>query len=118
MSEKTTHSILLVSVLVLGVPHMVLLVYICYAVLVKTGITQCLKGKCKRLATRCTSRAETNEFATGSLPDRLINPEEYKPVPTTTMKHTPDAEPQENTEPVDHEEPRRLTPVYTYGSIN
>jgi len=84
---------------------------------VKTGITQCLKGNCKRLATRCTSRAETDEFATGSLPDRLINPEEYTPAPTTSMKHTPDAELRENTEPVD-EEPRRLTPVYTYGSIN
>ena len=56
------------------------------------------------------------ESDTGSLPDRLINPEEYEPVLLTTDEHST-AEPTEDKEPVD-EEPRRLTPVYTYGSIN
>ena len=56
------------------------------------------------------------ESDTDSLPDWLINPEEYEPVLLTTDEHSA-AEPIEDKEPVD-EEPRRLTPVYTYGSIN
>ena len=57
-----------------------------------------------------------HEFDTGSLPDRLINPGEYEPVLPTTEEHTA-AEQTGNNEPV-NKEPRRLTPVYTYGSIN
>ena len=56
------------------------------------------------------------ESDTGSLPDRLINPGEYEPVLPTTEEHTA-AELTEDKEP-DNEEPRRLTPVYTYGLIN
>ena len=56
------------------------------------------------------------ESDTDSLPDWLINPEEYEPVLLTTDEHSA-AEPIEDKKPVD-EEPRRLTPVYTYGSIN
>ena len=56
------------------------------------------------------------ESDNGSLPDRLINPGEYEQVLPTTQEHST-AEPTEDKEPVD-EEPRRLTPVYTYGSIN
>ena len=74
--------------------------------------------RCLR-TTRPTSEAEEYveaESDTGSLPDRLINPGEYEPVLPTTDEHST-AEPTEDKEPVD-EEPRRLTPVYTYGSIN
>ena len=70
-------------------------------------------------ATRPTSEAEADveaESDTGSLPDRLINPEEYEPVLPTTEEHTA-AEHTEDNEPVS-EEPRRLTPAYTFGSIN
>ena len=56
------------------------------------------------------------ESDTGSLPDRVINPGEYEPMLPTTDEHTA-AEPTENKELV-NEEPRRLIPVYTYGSIN
>ena len=56
-----------------------------------------------------------DESDTDPLPNRLINPEEYKPVAPTTVKHTPDAE---HMEPVNEDLLRRLTPVYTYGSIN
>ena len=55
------------------------------------------------------------ESDTGSLPDRLINPGEYEPVLQVRREHAA-AEPTEDQEP-DNEEPRRLTPVYTYGSI-
>ena len=70
-------------------------------------------------ATGPTSEAEADveaESDTGSLPDRLIHPEEYEPVLPTTEERTA-AEPTEDKETVS-EEPRRLTPVYTYGSIN
>ena len=62
-----------------------------------------------------TSQAETDveiESDTSSLPDRLINPEEYEPVLPTSEEHAA-AEPTE----VISEDPRRLTPTYTYGSI-
>ena len=68
--------------------------------------------------TRPTSEAGADvetESDTGSLPDRLINPGEYEPVLPTTEEHTA-AELTEDEEP-DNEEPRRLTPVYTYGSV-
>ena len=70
-------------------------------------------------STRLTSEAEADvetESDTGSLPDRLINPEEYEPVLPTTEGHTV-AEPTEDKEQV-NEELRKLTPMYTYGSIN
>ena len=70
-------------------------------------------------ATRPTGEAEADvetESDAGSLPDRLINPGEYGPVLPTTEEHTA-AELTEDKEP-DNEEPRRLTPVYTYGSIS
>ena len=88
----------------------------------KAGIiqAQCLKRKWKTLK-RCvqtTTRSDQTdvESDTGSLPDRLINPGKYEPVLPTTEEHTV-AEHTENKESVS-EEPRWVTPVYTYGSIN
>ena len=110
------------TVLLLLVPHMVLTVYICYVLAKKAGITECLVRKFKALGScvnKGTVQAETDVEAvsnTGSLPDRLINPVEYEPLLATTEECTA-AEPTENKEPI-NEEPRQLTPVYTYGSIN
>ena len=56
------------------------------------------------------------ESDTGSLPDRLINPEEYEPLLPTTEERT-SAKLTEDGATV-NEEPRRLIPVYTYSSIN
>ena len=61
---------------------------------------------------RHTRQAEADvetESDTNSLPDRLVNPREYEPVLPATEEHTA-------AEPV-NEDPRKLTPVYTYGSI-
>ena len=101
--------------LLLLVPHMVLILYVCYALAKKAGITHCLKRKYDRcvLANRPTSLAETDvesESDCGLLPDRLINPE----LPTTE-EHTC-AEHTRNQEP-DNEYPRKMTAVYTYGSF-
>ena len=116
--------LILVTTLLLLIPHMMLIFYICHKLAVKIGITQCVKRRYKTLkrcvqATRPTSEAEADvetESDTGSLPDRLINPGEYEPVLPTTEEHTA-SELTENKEPV-NEEIRKLTPVYTYGSIN
>ena len=80
------------SVVVLGVPHMILLFYIIYLFTKKAGITQCLKRRYKHLKrsvqnNRDTSQCEADveaESDTGSLPDRLINPGEYEPLLPTT----------------------------------
>ena len=53
------------------------------------------------------------ESDTDSLPDRLINPNEYGPISHTKQDHKV-AEPIEAV----NEGRRRLVPVYTYGSIN
>ena len=107
----------LLSTLLLGIPHMVLIFYICYVLAKKAGITESLKKKYRTLKTymltpKRTGQAELDieaESDTDSLPDRLINPGEYEPV----------LEFRENTtaEPIEDEEQRKLTPVYTYGSI-
>ena len=70
-------------------------------------------------STRPKGEAEADvetESDTGSLPDQLINPGEYEPVLPITEEHTA-AELTEDKEP-GNEEPRRLIPVYTYGSVN
>ena len=113
----------LVTVFILSVPHMILIVYICHLFAKKAGITQCVQRKYETLkrcvqATRHTNEAEADveaESDTGSLPDRLINPGEYEPLLTTTEEYK-DAEPTEDKLRT-VKDPRRLTPVYTYGSI-
>ena len=69
-------------------------------------------------ATRYPGQIETDvevESHTDSLPDRLINLGEYEWVLLTT-EHTA-AESAENRVLV-NEDPRRLTPLYTYHSTN
>ena len=101
--------------------HDTLIFYICLKLAKKIGIAQCLKRRYKSFkrcveATRPTSEVEEDvetESDTGSLPDRLINPEEYEPVLPTTEEH-PAAELTADKEQV----PRRMIAVYTYNSIN
>ena len=57
-----------------------------------------------------------SECDTGSLPDRLINPQEYQPVRPTIGEHAA-ADSTESKEPA-NEDQRKLSPVYTYSSIN
>ena len=76
-----------------------------------TGVTQYLNRKCP---VQNPQGAESElRSPTGSLPDRLINPEEYKPPFHTPREHTT-AEPTEGA----NEGQRMLTPVFTYGPIN
>ena len=66
----------------------------------------------KQARTHVEDEAESD---IGSLPDWLINPEEYEPVLTTEGKHTA-AETTGSTEPAN--DPRKLIPVHTYGSFD
>ena len=115
----------LLTTLLLSVPHMVLIFYICYMLAKKAGITQWLQKKYRSLkrcaqAIKCTSQAETDEeaepFISSTLPDRLINPVEYEPLLPTTGQHTV-AEPTECKQSV-NENSRILTSVYTYASFH
>ena len=114
----------MISTLLLCVPHMVLIFYISYGLAKKAGVNQCLQMKYQALrtyfpATRCTRQAVSDvevESVISSLPDRLIHPEEYEPMSATAEEHRA-AKPTEN-EQSEVSEPRRLTPIYTYGSFN
>ena len=85
-----------------------------------TGLTQCLQKKYRdlkrhRMANRHLGQAEAeveSESDTDSLPDRLINPNQYELLPHTAQEHRV-AEPAENNEG----EPRRLITVDTYSSM-
>ena len=85
---------ILVTTLLLGVPHTVLIFYICYELTKKAGINQCLKRKYDDLKNKCiqatgyqcVNQPETDiktASDTGFLPDRLINPHEYEPLLST-----------------------------------
>jgi len=122
-SDLFTYCIL-ISILLLGTPHVILIFYVCYHLAKKTGFTQYLKRKCKALQRNVftsdpTSQAETNVEAdqdTYSLPDRLISPVEYESVLPTTVKFLAPESTESNE--LDTEDSRMLTPVYTYGSIS
>ena len=78
-----------------------------------TGIAQYLKRKCATVAIRNQAEAEMEPPDNGSLPDRLINPEEYQPPFHTPQRHAT-AEPTE----INKAQRRLIAPVYTYGSID
>ena len=110
----------LAIVLLLAVPHMILILYVCSKLANKLGITECLKRKSRHLkecvlATRYARQAEADveaESDTGSLPDRLINPREYEPVLLTTEDRA--VEPIISKDLVNN----NMNPVYTYGTIS
>ena len=83
-----------------------------------TGITRSLKRKCTglRLMRRVHQVEEEEEYDIDTLPDRLINPLKYESPLSTVREQNIDDSP-ENKELVDGAQ-RRMTPVYTYGSIN
>ena len=78
---------------------------------------QMSEKKCAEYQRKSQCEADMEaESVTGSLPDRMINPGEYEPLLPTTEEHNA-AELTEDKE-CDSNDPIRLTPVYTYSSIN
>ena len=78
-----------------------------------TGIAQYLRMKCAAARVAHDAEVEVEPQDIGSLPDRLVNPGEYRPHLYTPKGHAA-AEPTE----IVNEEQRMLMPAYTYGSIN
>ena len=105
----------------LGVPHMVLIFYICYVLAKKVGITECLKRRYKSLkgcvlSIRCTNPAEPDVEADpdiDSLPDRLINPGAYEPLLQNLEVVAANTQGKQTV----NEDLQRLTLVHTYGTI-
>ena len=82
------------------------------------GIAQYVKRKytALRVTTTIGRVCQANAQFTGSLPHRLMNPEEYDPSLYSPQEQA-SAEPTEEEELV-NENQRRLVPVYTYGSVS
>ena len=118
---QTSKYCIVILILLLGVPHMVLIFYICYVLAKKLGITECLKRKYKSLkgcvlSIRCTSPAEPDVEADpdiNSLPDRLINPGAYEPLLQNLEAIATNTESKQTV----NEDLQSLTLVHTYGTI-
>ena len=118
---KTSKSSIVAMILLLSVPHMVLIFYICYVLAKKVGITQCLKRRYKSLkrcvlSIRCTRPAEADVEADpdiDSLPDQLINPGAYEPLLQNLEAIAANTESKQTV----NEDLQRLTLVHTYGTI-
>ena len=79
-----------------------------------TGIAEYVKRKCTaiKLATKVQNKTKkVVESPTSSLPDRLINPSEYEPLPYIPQGHA-------IAEEVEGEAEKSVNPVYIYGSIS
>ena len=76
------HKIVLVvcGLLIVGTPHATLMLYILYAASKKIGIYQCLIEKCRCLLSMVCRKKYSLALDTDSLPDRLVNPDEYEPL--------------------------------------
>ena len=110
---------IIIAMVLVGLPHAVLLSYICYKLAEKAGLVCYLKTKyhvLKQLITavrHASHQADAEELPENDpFPDRLQNPEKYGPY---AQEHTL-SEPMKSTEST--REPRRLNHVYKYGSIN
>ena len=83
-----------------------------------TRITQYLKRKCAALKVSTMNQNEAKaelRSPTDSLPDRMLNPDDYEPSLYTPKGYATDCEP---TEGANEAQRRLVTPAYTYGSIN
>jgi len=119
-NQKYSHVIGMSSLLITGIPHAVLMLYILYVIFKKMRVLQCLNGKCQCLLSMVDwkkhSLAEANSqsrLVTDSLPDRLVNPEEYEPlIPAVNQQRT------ENYQNESFTAQARVTPTNTYGIID
>ena len=75
-----------------------------------TGITQYLKRKCKALKVATMNQNEAEPRSPmDSLPDRLLNPDDYESSLYNPQRHA------ELTERANEAQKRLISPVYTYG---
>ena len=75
-----SHTLVVCGLLIIGLPHATLMLYILYIVSKKIGIYQCLIEKCRCLLSIVCRKKYSLALDTDSLPDRLVNPDEYEPL--------------------------------------
>ena len=84
-NQRYSQVIGVTGIIIMGIPHAALVLYILYIISKKIRILQHLKRKCRCLFCRNNrSLSEANNgyggLDTDSLPDRLENPDEYEPL--------------------------------------
>ena len=119
-NQKYSEVIGVTALLAIGIPHISLVLYILYILLKKIRVLEHLKRKCRCLmSTVCWNRyspagADNNccGHDTDSLPDRLVNPDEYEPL-ISAMN-------QQGTETLQSESraiQASVPPMNTYGAV-
>ena len=97
----------------ISIPQLVLILYVLYHPLRGRRLVKYITGKITNLKTNTIGGQNTEQQVTDSLPDRLVNPDEYRPL--LPVEGDPElAHQQDSTESGNYE--RCITPVYTYGS--
>ena len=104
------------GLLTVGAPHAALVLYILYIISKKIRIVEHLKIKCRCLLNICWNKhslaEDRNGHDTDSLPDRLVNPDEYEPlIPAVNQQGT------ENVHSDSDSFPTRIAPMNTYGIV-
>jgi len=98
-----------------SIPQLVLALYILYHPLRGRTLVKCITVKITNLRMNKRSGQNTGQQITDSLPDRLVNPDQYSCRPLLPVESELIYQ-QDNTKSGNHE--RCITPVYTYGSVN
>ena len=93
----------------ISIPQLVLILYVLYHPLRGRRLVKYITGKITNLKTNARGQ-NTEQQVTDSLPDRLVNPDQYRPL-EGELAHQ-----QDSTDSGDHE--RCITPVCTYASMN
>ena len=79
-NQGYSYTLVVCGLLIVGTPHATLMLYILYIVSKKIGIYQCLIEKCRCLFSMVCRKKHSLALDTDSLPDRLVNPDEYEPL--------------------------------------
>jgi len=84
-NQRYSHVFGVTGLLTMGIPHAALVLYILCIISKKIRILQHLKGKCRRLYSKLCQKMDSqpednNGLDADSLPDRLVNPDEYEPL--------------------------------------
>jgi len=95
-NQRYSHVFGVTGLLTMGIPHAALVLYILYIISKKIRILQNLKGMCQRLYSKLCQKKDSqpednniNGLDTDSLPDRLVNPDEYEPlIPVVNQQGT------------------------------
>jgi len=108
----TSATAIYVIITLISIPQLVLILYIVYHPLRGRRLVKYITVRITNLRTNAKGQ-NTEQQITDSLPDRLVNPDQYRPLLPVEGEL---AHQQDSMESRNHE--RCITPVYTYGSVN